>query len=421
MRNRNIEKGIFAIVFFAFLLGMGILSAKETFLEIKARYANSKQFESVIDEVEYLVSETDTQVSEHVAYRYDWIEAYGTINRMLGKKEINGFDYALDKSGAYEPINFWSEAKDIDLRVFAQRILMLKNDVESYGGNFTFMMFPHKMNDSWNEKYEGIPYNDFNSQADTFLAWLEFYGVDYIDFRETLKDTGMSFEEMFYKTDHHWNGEASFIAFQELTEYMNGTYAAGFDPEGYYTNRDNYSFEWVPSTFLGAAGRDVGLSYTDDQLEDFLLVKPKFKTNYEWTNNTEGSVRSELLLSEKVAYERPYKSDAYRFYLDGIHERDTITNLDNEDGPTLCFVRDSYASPIIVDVAPYFSKIDCAWGKYASDRYVKHDIVANKPDYVWVGYFPENLIEEFFKFYSDDVEKYKIDYAISQGYMQEGE
>lgn len=422
MKRENAEKYIFTIAFLCIIFAMCILSAKNTIPVILWKYSeNDEAFESYEDRIQYIISSADEEISDKVYGKYDWIEAYGYVNRMLGKKEINGFSYALDPYGAYESLNFWVDAKDIDVRLFAERLVLFRDDVEARGGHFTFLLYPNKINEAWNKGYDGIPYNSFNEQADTLLAWLNFYGVDYVDFRETMKNSGYSFEEMFYLTDHHWTGQAAFCAYQELIDYMNDNYAAGLDQDGFYRDDSNYDIEWVPQSFLGSAGRNAGMLYADVSLEDFQTYTPKYNTNYLWSENGEPITYNSLVNKNQVQYVEEYKSDAYKFYLDGVAQRDKIVNLDNPDGPTLFFIRDSYASPMITYMAPLFSEIDCSWGKYTSDRYVKNDVVPANYDYVFVGYYPEDLTEEFFKFYADDVEQYKLDYAISEGYIEEGE
>lgn len=421
-----LEKKFFAILFLIFMFSFSALSINNTIPVIsrdldKINDSNSESganTSTVLGVVKSDIGLIEGDISENMYRRYDWIQLYGTLNRLLGKKEINGFDYALDKKGAYNAINFWSEARDISFRTFAQRLVMLRDEVEKNGSHFTFLLFPHKMNEAWNCGYEGIPYNDFNDQADCLLEWLDFYGVDYIDFRETMKASGMSFEEMFYRTDHHWTGKASFVAFQELIKYMNDEYDAGLDESGFYTDEGNYRFDIIENSFLGSSGRDVGSSFSNLPLDDFSAVSPSFDNKYIWKSSANENGSSSLFCKNALSYTDIYQSDMYKYYLDGVNTRDYIQNLDNANGPRAFFIRDSYASPLITFMAPMFSEIDASWGKYTSDRFVKNDVLTNDYDYVFVAYYTEDLYDEFFKFYEDDVEEFKLDYAESQGYME---
>ena len=416
-----LEKKIFSIIFLTWLLVFSALSAFKT-LPVVAHDPNLELEEdtSYREAADTIIGQVESDIGNNVYARYSWIEAYGGINRLLGKKEINGFGYALDKNNAYEPVNFWSDAKDISFRTFAQQLVLFRDEVEKEGGHFTFLLFPHKMNPAWTEGYDGIPYNDFNKQADNLLRWLSFYGVDYVDFRETMKASGLTYDEMFYKTDHHWTGYAGFLAFKELIGYMNDEYDAGLDPTGFYRDEANYEFEWIPECFLGSAGRSVGVNYADIELEDFQITKPLFDNTYEYEAYSKEK-RNTLYLDDFLSYDNAFNSDMYAYYMNGVEVRDEIINPDNKYAPKVAFVRDSFASPIIIDMAPMFSELTCSWGKYTSDRYVKDDILGHDYDYVFVAYYPEDLTSEFFKFFEDDVVQHKLDYAKEQGYTTDTE
>lgn len=360
--------------------------------------------QNVMDAISVGLLEIDANILENVYRRYDWIEAYGTINRVLGKKEVNGFDYALDKNGAYNSLNFWNEVDDTNIRRFSQQLYLLEQDVENYGGKMLFMGFPNKYYEAWNCGYDGMPYNDYNDKMDELLLWNRRYGIDSIDYRKVLADTGMSFEEMFYKTDHHWTGYAAFAAFEELVEHLNKKYDSGLDEDGYYRNIDNYEVTWHENMYLGASGRKVGLSFSGDELEDFQTLAPKFSGNITWNDKT-GDYKESVIREEQLEFEDIYLSDVYAYYLGGVYARDTIVNHDNPDGLKIFFIRDSFASPMIIDMIPFCSQIDCVWGKYASDDYVKEMIAENNYDYVFVGYYTEDIMPNFFRFYADDYMK----------------
>lgn len=422
MKIQNIEKKICAFLFCLLVIVVFGASVSKTYKSIAYNLShNENEYEKLSDRVNDYVAIIDRDVKEHVAKKYECIEAYGMLNRLMGKKEINGFSYALDKKNAYESINFWSDAKDINFRKYAQQLSIMRDEVLENGGHFTFILAPSKMNDAWNEGYDEIPYNDFNEQADRLIAWLNFYGVDYIDLRETLAKTGMSFDEMFYKTDHHWTAEAAFEGYKEIVGYLNQKYDAGLDSSGFYRNENNYKFDRVNDSFLGSAGRSVGMKYGNNELEDFHKIKPLFKTKIAWTTDTVSTPSPSLYKDEYLEYDNVYKSDMYAYFMGGIHGRDTILNLDKPDAPTLTIIRDSYSSPLITNLAPLFGEIDASWGKESSDRYVKDQVRNVKSDYVIVCYYTENLTDEFFKFYADDVEEHKLKYAEFMGYSQEGD
>ena len=399
------ENYVFSVVFLVGLFVFSALSAVRTIPAIEQSmeaiaYTHKDDFD--VDAVKETLAQIDDDISLNVSSRYVLIEAYGEINRLLGKKEINGFSYAVDKNGAYNSVNFWDEVNDTDIKKLTQQMVNLKEKTEENGGKFMFLAFPNKFDTAWNEGYDGIPYNDHNGKTDEMLLWCRRYGIDNLDFRETLRNSGLSFKEMFYKTDHHWTGYAAFLAYQELIDHLNEEYDAGFDPDYYYRDINNYNVEWVDNCLLGASGRSVGMNFGGIEPEDFQIVYPKYSNSIVWNNykaEFEGDYQDTLINNEKLTYENIYESDAYEYYVGGIYRRETIINKDNPTGPKVLMIRDSFASPMLVEMTPLFSEIECVWGKYAADGYIENLVESGKYDYVFVAYYPEDIQENFFKFY----------------------
>lgn len=426
------EKYVYTAMFFAGMFSLSILSAKNSLPEIKktatvatkqlqqklkgekvtATYAASATEDTTSSDdtstLEAIVStgiaHVDNNITTSVYKRYDWIEGYGTVNRLVGKKEIDGFSYALDKKNAYNSVNFWVTVPDHDYRRYSQQLLTLKNEVGKKGGKLIFMGFPNKFDSTWDSGYSGIPYNDYNNQMDELLLWNRRYGIDSIDFRTTLKNSGLTWKEMFYKTDHHWTGKAAFLAFKDLVGHLNDKYDAKLDQNGYYRNINNYEIKWHKNIFLGASGRSVGVSFANEGLEDFQTFKPKFDCNITW-NKMKGNYTDTVLIPSKLKYDNLYESDPYGYYMNGVCQMDQIINHNNKDGLKVLWIRDSFASPMIVDSIPFCSQIDCVWGKYATDDYVKKAIKNTDYDYVFVAYGTVDLLPNFFHFYENDYPK----------------
>ncbi len=413
---RNFEKYIFSLLFLVGLFWLSFASLKNTiptfkedFNEIKIQSkelieAENTTLKAKLNSTGELVKSSvvtiQGTISQNVYERYKWIETYGLINKVLNKKEYNGFDYAIDKHGSLNSVNFWVDVDDIDVQRYSQQIRMLSDSVEKKGGNFIFAACPNKYDEAWNSGYDGIPYNDFNNKMDELLLWNRRYGIDSIDFRETLKKENLSFNEMFYKTDHHWTGYGAFVAYKSLVKHINTEYNAGLDPDGFYTDINNYEVDYVENMYLGSQGRDAGLKYSGG-LEDFQTVKPKFSGDFTFDGRT-GDYTETVYYENFLEYDDVYNSDVYSYYLSGVNDYDKVINNENPDGLKIFYIRDSFFAPIIIYMLPFCSEVDCVWGKYATDDYVKKMIDENDYDYVILSYYTENISSDFFQFYKDD-------------------
>ena len=63
-----------------------------------------------------------------------------------------------------------------------------------------------------------------NPGADQVIGSLKEAGVSVLDLRENLHKEGLSHEELFFHTDHHWNLEGAFWGYQKLAERLNEDY-----------------------------------------------------------------------------------------------------------------------------------------------------------------------------------------------------
>ncbi|SER52538.1 alginate O-acetyltransferase AlgX-related protein [Lachnobacterium bovis] len=388
---RNIEKIIFCIVFFSGICVFSFFTAKPTLNRLKhLELCEAVQLKNV-----------EKNVNKSLYKRNTMYESYAKLNYSLGKKEIDNFSYALDKKGYYHPVNFWVNVDSYNYRRFAQQILTLKKDIYDNGGKVVFMGIPNKYNEAWTKGYKGIPYNDYNKQLDELLLWNRRYGIDYVDFRETLKKSKIDYNKMFYKTDEYWSATASFLAFKDLVNYLNEEENANLDKSGYYRNIKNYEVKYYNNKFLGSYARRAGKSMIKGGLEDFETIAPKFKGNITFEGKT-GDYKDTVLDESKLNYSSVYDSNVVGYYMSGIKKTQTIINNDNPKGLKILWLRDPAASPLIVDTIPLCSKIDCVWGKYATDGYIKKILKENKYDYVFISYETVNLVPEFFDFYKND-------------------
>lgn len=401
MTKSSFGENIFVIIFLACLFVYAGLSARQTIPKIEEEL-NAFDYSSD-DALKGAIASIDANISQEAYDRYAYIEMYGVLNKALGKKEINGFDYALDEYGGYNPINFCDEVDNIDYKLVAERVLALKTDAEEHGAIFMYLQSPDKLDDAWNTGIPGIPYEDKNEKTDRLLAWFHRYGIDCIDFRESLANSNLTYTEMFYNTDHHWTGVAAFVAFRDLVGHMNEEYGQGLDEDYYYRNIDNYTISYCEDVYLGSAGRDIGFSYgvCEDHMQ---LVVPKFDGNISWMGYN-GNYKDTVFRYDHLVGENPYNTDTYGFYLYGVAKEDVIINKGNPDGLKILFIRDSFMSPIIIDMIPLCSEIDCYWGLYVDDKTLKDKIANGNYDYVILTYGTLNIEEDNFNFYVEETDE----------------
>lgn len=400
--NRLFTKKLITTIFFVgFLFIFSIKNIIVSYNPIKDILKNEG---ITLDEAIKLV---ETAANENVYKKYSFIYSYGYLQRLMNKNEENNFEVIKDKQGFLQYTYFADKPNpiyDIALRTQA-----FKNGLKNKETKFIYLMPPDKYIRGYSELPIGIPYNYANETADDFINLLNKNAVDTIDLRENLLESGISLDDLFFKTDHHWKIETAFWEFGQLVNKLNLNYDMNLDKDNYYTNKENYNFIKYEDSYLGSMGRKVGKYYGG--IDDFTLVYPKFKTSYshfsktgEQEFNLEGRFEDVLLSISPFTLDQGMDSlevDKYFSYLYGNRGIVHVVNKDNSNGPKILFVKDSLAVPLATFLTTVCSEV------YLVDpRYYKEDIPTfinniDNLDMVFMSFSPQNLTKEFFPFYEE--------------------
>lgn len=402
-------KKIFTILFLLLTYGLTILNICSKGSDV-AYFTHELDVPGSQEELQAYPAKIDTILTENIVGRYNWIELYGLVHKALGKNEENNFKYVKDKNDFLYSGNFWNTSEISPVNV-ALRIRKLQDNVADKGTKVVCIMYPTKYNEAWSDGYYGIPYNDLNSYGDDVLAYLRHYNIDYIDFRDVFIQNDMSMEDVFFKTDHHWNIQTAFFATGVVLEHLENEYGDCLDPDGYWRNPDNYVFEEYEGVYLGSQGRETGIHYVDG-LDDFTYIYPKKKMNYTYTyvfssNDTvyqrKGGTLSTLVDQSSLEEENKYEADFYDSYMNCVCRRDEIINEQLETGKKILFIRDSYSSPLATFMAPMCKEIDMKWSVRVSGEEIEEAVINETYDYIFVALAIDNFTDTGVPFYADEV------------------
>lgn len=410
MKKKRYEQYIFTVIFlvavFAFA-GLSMYQAKDELIDI-VKNAEVEQPE----DLENLIESLDDAVDENTYERYNLIEAYGAITLALGKNEVNGFQYVRDKNGYLNSGNFWAGVHDRDIKSLALDVEHLYEQLQADGTDMLVMSFPQKYSAEWTEEYAGIPYDDFSYNMNQFMIQIRKYRIPNVDCQSLLEDSDLEYEDMFFKTDHHWKSEAAFLCFQALTDEIEEL-GYDVDSDGYYRDLSNYTIEEYEDMMLGSEGRSTGILYTSG-VEDFELYYLDDGSVYDYyalTSNGEKHYNGTITES-LISYDIPeliqndsdylYTLSMYDMYMRGVQNEVNIVNESNPDGLKVLMLRDSYADPVATYMAPYCSQLDMLWTKYVSEERIQEYIVENDYDLVIVALYPDDISSDFIHFCSEE-------------------
>ena len=396
MKEYILKKRIFAVVFIIVIFSFSIMNFIHSFEPLKEEIVSS-------DEV-ITVSELETAINENLYGRMNFVEAYGYVQVLLDKREVNNFSYIRDEEGYLHYSAFY---RDDDPMIFeyAMRVKRLQECVDAKGTKVLFVVPPGKYIAEYTTLRPGLSVNDPNPTVDELLFYLNRLGISTLDLRECFPNEELTYEETFFKTDHHWTIPAAFYATGEVVKKIEEDFGENLDPEGYYTNLDNYELITYKSGMLGSMGRKTGASYSG--MEDFTAIWPKFEGNF----HRESIARTDDGITEKQGNFVKTMMNTnillnhadVSLYLNGILNYEKITNLDNPDGAKIFLIRDSYFSPVMTFMAPMCGEVEAIWSlEEAASLDIETRVKEGTYDYIIVEIYPYNIADAAFDFFKGE-------------------
>lgn len=268
------------------------------------------------------------------------------------------------------------------------------------------VIFPMKVPEE-KEGYYGLPYNDYTEVAGDFAAWLRYYKVPLLDLETLCETNGLTQQEAFFRTDHHWTPRAAFEGYKNILQWMEQSFGVSLDPDGKLKDLAQYEQVTLPGYMLGSQGRETGLIYAGGT-EDYTVIYSKTPGEYSLKRGMtgeyktyQGSFKDALLDLEEngPGLENVYNGKAERVYLhNGVDEYVSIRNLEMDSGPKILLLRDSYATPVGAFLAQSFSQVDMLWTLQTDEEKLSKFLEENHYDYVLLALYPENLSGQAFPF-----------------------
>lgn len=399
MNHYLAKKRIFAVVFIVSLLGFSIVN----FIHSKDALVETVQEEAV------KIEDIDTAMNENMFERMKFVETYSYLQLLLNKRESNNFSYVKDEKGFLHYSSFYQDDNK-ELFEYATRVKRLQDYVSEYGTEVVFIVPPGKYSRKWCETRFGLPINETEEIVDELLFHLNRLDVETIDLRCIYDEEELPYEEMFFKTDHHWTVPAAFRATEVIVDKIEEFYGERLDPGNYYMSDYYYDVVTYQDVMLGSMGRRTGVNFSE--IEDFTAYWPKDEGNYyrEYISDTseEKKIRegdySDVILDMGVFSRNAdiYSNSYYTLYLNGVLNYEKLVNLDKPDGCSIFMIRDSYMSPVMSFMIPMCSEIHAIWSLEESEEIeIESYVKENRFDYIFVEVYPYNINADAFDYFKD--------------------
>jgi hypothetical protein len=287
--------------------------------------------------------------------KYSDLAKWGHIfNACLSDPGVGG-EYVRLNNGYWTEV---SDSKELENSIIqkANVVEELNDFLETENIPFLYVQAPIKNCQYDTELPIGV--EDYsNENISRLLEILSGKDIAYIDMRQAIHEDYEDHYALFYKTDHHWNIDAGFWANNVIEQVIEEQYGIKFNTN--YNNSTLYSRIIYENAMFGSVGDSV--THFVENSEDFSILFPNFETNFRLVIpdkgiNATGSFGKLFInydsLNEKIDNGGGY---AYETILYGNRPLVQITNYENENGPKVMMIRDSFA----IAVCPYMA-IGCS-------------------------------------------------------------
>ncbi len=327
-------KSVVAILLAVFICCFSILSLAlpdKEFSENENRYlTNFPEFsvEALISG-KYIAS-VEAYLQDHFPMRDFFVSGKAEAELLLGKDQNNGVYFG---EGGYMIEQFFS-ASEAELD---KKIQYINSFIEKLDGvEVHFTLAPSSNLVNGDKLPTDRPDDDISAVLDYINSKVN---GEIVNLSKVLTDIN-KVQQLYFKTDHHWNAYGAYYAYCEIMVSMGHTPIA----------ISEYDKVVLADDFKGTMLSQSGFFFAGG--EEFAVLQNKNKADLV-VNYVMTGVQTDTLFSDKYLSEK----DKYAYFLDGNHPLITVENANAPIDEHILIVKDSYANIMVPYLADSFSKV----------------------------------------------------------------
>ena len=393
---KKINKNLFVFIFVSLFIIAGLCSP-DLWNGMKNAVKEFVKSDKPVDtKIEKLIDDVQDISTKKLTYHDDMLDINSFVLNKTGTDYVKkNSDVVVKADNDYLAYGV-PKMNDETLTKYADNISELYEYTKKNNIPFLYVMTPQK---GYGLEYPAGTDNFIKENCTTHLKNLDKRGVPYLEIRQCMENEGISEEEAFFITDHHWKPKTAIWATEKICSELNTRY--GFEYDKSVFDLSNYNIKTYEDWFLGSQGKKVGRFFTDLYVDDIDIITPKFDTSLTVSQplkkETKTGTFEETLIS-KVRIEKKgyYDYNPYVAYTGGDYHIQTVENLNKKDGKDILVIRDSFAAastPFLSLTAHNTHMLDLREmaGMYGPRvASVSEYIEEMKPDYVIVMYYGVN-------------------------------
>ena len=332
---------------------------------------NDLSFEGFVDEVQ------SSYLSDNFAYKNDFLNLNGLFARMTGRRTLN--KVVKLNNGMLS----WLNPNVVDVTALANSITDFSAYLSEQNIPFLYVQMPYK--ESLNGQNYPVGVTSYaNENADNLLSQLSAGEVKTLDLRPLLSQTPEMLEQYFYKTDHHWNSDGAFLAYQEILGRLNELFPDG-NIDMTYAQADQWERHSINDWFLGNQGKRVGIFFGGT--DSLIWHTPRFETEmscvipiHGWLFRGDFTVAN---IREQYIEEKNYfGNSSYSVYIGGDYMLVQHRNLNALSSLKILLLKDSFSVPLQAYFSTVFQEVDVIDPRYFSECTIAEYVERTEPDVV---------------------------------------
>lgn len=285
------------------------------------------------------MEDTEAYLSDQFVGRDFLVRTRASIDRFVGKREVNGVYIGKDHF-LFEKPSVWDDERMTRTLNTINLVTAKSGDIRSY-----MALAPNATELLKNYLPTGAPVT--NQTRQIAAVYKNLHHVQCVDLVTPLKAVSDP-TLLYYRTDHHWTATAAEVAFREIATAM------GLVP-------DAVSYKTMPVTnsFQGTMASTSGIFKASDTIS---ITVPEKEQTLVVTYVNEDKKTSTLFDASKLKEKSQYDV----FFGGNFAEVRIDTGADSDR--VLLVLKDSYANCVIPMLTPYFKTIVLVDPRYYNDN-----------------------------------------------------
>lgn len=382
LEKKNWGRKAVTIMVLVLLVILSAVNLKIVKVPLEKFIKKESDFEGFADEIQ------KSYLSDSFDHKNDFVNVNGFFAKLTGRRVLNNV-VKLNNGMLGRTLGH------VDTVPLANGISEFSDYLSEKDIPFLYIQIPVK--ESLDGKSYPVGVNFYgNKNSDSILSQLSACGVNTLDLRPFISQTSEMLEQYFSKTDHHWNSDGAFVAFQKILNRLNQSLPeANIDMT--YAQADHWERHSLNNWFLGSLGKRVGNFFGGT--DPLIWYTPVFETEMSFSVPEKamfyrGDFSKANIRTMYIEDKDYFRYDAYCVYIGTNYSLGQHRNLNAPSPLKVLMIKDSFSLPLEAYLSTVFQEVDALDPRAFTDCTFAEYVERAKPDIVILTMNPSVFVNE---------------------------